>query len=245
MKNSHKAVAGALLCLASSLAIAAQGSDTVLADVDGDGSADTIDQCPGTAAGTLVDLRGCPAVIPALPADEAPAAFSPEAAPMGVQPPASPAASPEPAPIVAAPPPVAEPAPIVAAPPPVVAPAPIVVAPPPVAVPAPLLRRISFDAGSAKLTPEGRRVLDGVLAMMKAQPGLQLSLIGHSDAAGGESNNLSWARADAARRFLVDLGVSASRLQAVGRGAGEPLTDNPSEEGRALNRRVEFKVTAQ
>lgn len=157
MKHSDSAAA-ALLALAALLPGAALAQS---ADVDGDGAADTVDECPGTAAGTLVDRKGCPAVIPPLPADEfpaqaeAPQAAAPvvEAAPVEVTAPAPAAAAPVPA---AAP--AAEPAPIAAsaveAPPPAPAPTPApVMEAPQAAAPAPVVAPVQAPAPVVDTTP--------------------------------------------------------------------------------------------
>lgn len=65
---------------------------------------------------------------------------------------------------------------------------------------------------------------------------------GHCDNTGSDAVNdpLSQKRAEAIVARLVQLGISADRLTAVGKGSHEPIADNSTEEGRAKNRRVEF-----
>ena len=151
MKHSDSAAA-ALLALAALLPGAGLAQT---ADVDGDGAADTVDECPSTAAGTLVDRKGCPAVIPPLPADEFPA---PAAAPAEPQAPAMATAVQVTAPAPAAPAPVVQapmvqaPAPTAAepAPAPVQAPAPVVDNTPPFT---PLPAPVAAAANTVPLPP--------------------------------------------------------------------------------------------
>ena len=67
---------------------------------------------------------------------------------------------------------------------------------------------------------------------------------GDTDSIGTDAYNqgLSERRAESVRSHLVDRGVSASRLTAVGYGESQPIASNETEEGRALNRRVELKT---
>ena len=68
---------------------------------------------------------------------------------------------------------------------------------------------------------------------------------GFTDSIGSEAYNLklSQRRADSVRQYLVDKGVPASRLDAVGKGEGSPIADNATAEGRAQNRRVVLRRT--
>jgi outer membrane protein OmpA-like peptidoglycan-associated protein len=77
---------------------------------------------------------------------------------------------------------------------------------------------------------------------MKANPGLKLSVEGHTDNAGGAEANkaLSLARASSVAKAVVAGGIDAARLSATGFGQERPVADNRSEEGRAKNRRVEL-----
>jgi outer membrane protein OmpA-like peptidoglycan-associated protein len=70
---------------------------------------------------------------------------------------------------------------------------------------------------------------------------------GHTDGRGSNAVNqpLSLARATAVRDFLVERGVEATKISAVGRGSSAPLLDNKSSENRANNRRVEIVITTR
>ena len=74
-----------------------------------------------------------------------------------------------------------------------------------------------------------------------------LIIEGHTDATGPDAYNmkLSKARANAARSYLIEQGIESSRLEATGYGETKPIATNKTKEGRAENRRVEFKVTKE
>ena len=103
---------------------------------------------------------------------------------------------------------------------------------------------ISFDVNQAGIKPNFRPVLDSFAATLRANPVTTVTIIGHTDNTGGPSINepLSVNRAASTRRYLADRGVELARIAIDGRGALEPVADNSSPEGRALNRRVEIYV---
>ena len=79
---------------------------------------------------------------------------------------------------------------------------------------------------------------------MDKYPGYQLQISGHTDSVGDAAANeaLSIKRANACYVYLVSKGVDANRLIVTGLGETQPIADNNTEEGRSLNRRVEFSV---
>ena len=101
---------------------------------------------------------------------------------------------------------------------------------------------INFDFNSATLRPESTVVLEQVAGLLRGEPALGIAIEGHTDDIGGESYNmaLSGKRANAVRDWLVAAGIDASRLEAVGKGAGSPVATNGNDVGRAQNRRVEL-----
>ncbi len=109
------------------------------------------------------------------------------------------------------------------------------------------LEGVSFEPDSAQLTGEGRSTLDGVAETFKGQSGLRMEIAGHTDSVGSDAYNilLSQQRAEAVRAYLIEKGVTETRLTAVGYGEVEPLASNDTEEGRSSNRRMEFRISAE
>jgi len=104
-------------------------------------------------------------------------------------------------------------------------------------------KQILFKSGSSILTIESLDVLDTIAQLMQEHPNAKMDIDGHTDASGDDQANLllSQSRANAVRDYLVDQGISVYRLTAFGFGEGMPIASNDSPEGRALNRRIEFK----
>ncbi|WP_052388885.1 LCCL domain-containing protein [Belnapia moabensis] len=100
---------------------------------------------------------------------------------------------------------------------------------------------ITFRTNSADLDINAAPVLTQLRDTLAADPALRLRLTGHTDATGTAAINtpLSQRRAESVRQWLVANGIAANRLTAEGRGPNEPIADNASESGRALNRRVQ------
>lgn len=101
-----------------------------------------------------------------------------------------------------------------------------------------------FATGQAEPAPPLRRLLADIAPVLQAYPDTDLLVLGHTDSIGSELYNLrlSIDRAEAVMDVLRSLGVSLARLTADGRGEAEPIADNASPEGRAINRRVEIVV---
>ncbi|WP_116086167.1 OmpA family protein [Tropicimonas sp. IMCC34011] len=110
-----------------------------------------------------------------------------------------------------------------------------------------VLDGLTFATGSAELGAGGEEALDALATWMSANPGRGIVLVGHTDAVGGLSGNVSLSarRAEAVRQRLIGgFGIAANRLRAEGVGYLSPLTSNDSEAGRQLNRRVEAVAEA-
>jgi outer membrane protein OmpA-like peptidoglycan-associated protein len=102
----------------------------------------------------------------------------------------------------------------------------------------------AFEPGRSALNENFRRFLDGVAASLAGAPGLTILVLGHTDSVGSEAVNkrISLDRANSAKDYLVGRGVAVERITAEGRGESEPVADNQTSDGRALNRRVELLI---
>lgn len=107
------------------------------------------------------------------------------------------------------------------------------------------LRNIQFESNSYILTRSSHAELDKVVKLMEANPGLKIELSAHTDDVGTDDYNdqLSSKRGESAMEYIVKKGIDRSRLTSVGYGKRRPLVPNDSDAHRAINRRVEFKVT--
>jgi len=104
---------------------------------------------------------------------------------------------------------------------------------------------IEFAQGtSVQLAPGSSAVLDEAVAMLKKYPTVRIEISGHTDSSGDGAQNraLSQKRADAVRDYLIQRGIAAGRLDSKGYGSDFPIGNNATPEGKAQNRRVEFKL---
>jgi outer membrane protein OmpA-like peptidoglycan-associated protein len=102
---------------------------------------------------------------------------------------------------------------------------------------------ILFDTGKADVKPESDAALQEVSKLLKGDPKLTVYVVGHTDNVGGLAANidLSKRRAAAVAQLLTaKYGIPAARLSPYGDGPYAPVASNDSEDGRALNRRVEL-----
>jgi len=106
------------------------------------------------------------------------------------------------------------------------------------------LNNIFFEFGKAVLKPESFPELDRTVEFLKNNPNVEIEIAGHTDNVGSEITNLklSQKRAQAVADYLIEHGIDAKRLIVKGYGESRPIAFNNTEEGRAMNRRVEFKV---
>jgi outer membrane protein OmpA-like peptidoglycan-associated protein len=106
-------------------------------------------------------------------------------------------------------------------------------------------KKIFFVTGSDKILPESYSALNGVVAVLRNDTTLKLSIEGHTDNVGKPASNLmlSQKRADAVKNYLVQKGLNANRLDAKGYGQEKPVADNSTPAGKAANRRVELKLS--
>jgi OmpA-OmpF porin, OOP family len=80
--------------------------------------------------------------------------------------------------------------------------------------------------------------------LKQQDPNKKFVIEGHTDAVGSEESNmqLSERRATSVQLFLIEHGVPADRIVAIGKGESQPLTSNDTPENRANNRRVEIVI---
>jgi outer membrane protein OmpA-like peptidoglycan-associated protein len=103
---------------------------------------------------------------------------------------------------------------------------------------------VFFDFDKADLQSASTPELDRAVQMMNSVPTLKIEIAGYTDSIGTLSHNmdLSQRRANAVRDYLVQHGITASRIVAQGYGPASPIMPNTTDDGRAQNRRVEFVV---
>lgn len=105
-------------------------------------------------------------------------------------------------------------------------------------------RTILFDTGKASLKPETTRVFVDIIRILNEYPNARFTVEGHTDSVGSAKLNqeLSDKRANSVRDFLIEEGIDASRLQAIGYGEDRPIASNNTRAGRTQNRRVEINL---
>lgn len=101
-----------------------------------------------------------------------------------------------------------------------------------------------FEAGGNVLTPESQAALAGIRQEIAERPASEVMVIGHTDRVGSVDANdrLSKKRAEGLRDLLIESGISAEKLEAVGRGERDPLVPTDDEVDEPKNRRVEISV---
>ena len=106
------------------------------------------------------------------------------------------------------------------------------------------LDNVLFKVGTDELLPESIDALDNIIAQMKRNANVKINIIGHTSSEGTKVFNqaLSEQRAQAVKNTMVQRGVDATRVTAVGMGETKPLEKGDTEEARIKNRRVEFEV---
>jgi outer membrane protein OmpA-like peptidoglycan-associated protein len=108
-----------------------------------------------------------------------------------------------------------------------------------------VLQQVHFATGSTTILPDSFPMLQEIANLLKANPSIKrMSIEGHTDDRGdnGMNQRLSQGRATAVMTWIVQHGVEQERLEAHGYGEDQPIADNNQPEGRAANRRVEFKI---
>jgi len=107
-----------------------------------------------------------------------------------------------------------------------------------------ILAGVNFESNSAKLRIESFPILIHAIQFFNENSNAKVEIQGHTDNVGSENHNqeLSERRAITIRDFLVAKGIDPNRLTIKGYGESVPIADNNNQEGRAINRRIEFKI---
>jgi outer membrane protein OmpA-like peptidoglycan-associated protein len=110
-----------------------------------------------------------------------------------------------------------------------------------------ILKNIFFDTDKYDLKEESRSELARLIQLLKGNAGIHIEISGHTDNQGSDDHNLvlSRNRAKAVYDYLILNGISNARLSYSGFGLTRPIDTNDTEQGRANNRRTEFKVVAK
>lgn len=106
------------------------------------------------------------------------------------------------------------------------------------------INNIFFEFAKANLLPESFPELNRAVKFLFNNPSIEIEIGGHTDNVGSDVTNqkLSDARANSVKEYLVKSGIDEKRLKAIGYGESRPIAFNTDEEGRQMNRRVEFKI---
>lgn len=107
-----------------------------------------------------------------------------------------------------------------------------------------VLKNIFFDTNKFDLKPESQIELNKLISFLKSNSTIKIELGGHTDNVGSDTDNqlLSQNRAKAVYDFLISRGIFSERLSYKGYGELQPIADNNTDKGRALNRRTEFMI---
>lgn len=106
------------------------------------------------------------------------------------------------------------------------------------------LAGIGFELDSAKIDGISAPLLERAFVILHDNPNISIEISGHTSAEGNADRNLSLSlrRAEAVKAYLVKRGIADSRIHTIGHGSDVPLADNATGEGRARNRRIEFRI---
>jgi len=105
-------------------------------------------------------------------------------------------------------------------------------------------REIYFASSSSKILEQSYAPMNELVKILRENPDTRVEISGHTDNTGSSALNmqLSKSRAEAVRRYLIQQGIAATRLTSAGYGPTQPIADNNTPEGKAMNRRVEIRI---
>ena len=103
---------------------------------------------------------------------------------------------------------------------------------------------VNFAFDKSDLLPESYPVLDKAVKLLNNKPDVNVEIEGYTDYIGTDAYNqqLSVERAQTVQAYLISKGIAAGRLSTVGYGKGNPVANNATDEGRAMNRRIVFRI---
>jgi len=109
------------------------------------------------------------------------------------------------------------------------------------------LRNIFFETNSYELKNESTAELNKLVQFLNQNPTVNIEVSGHTDNVGSDQINqkLSENRAKSVYSFLILKGIKSDRIMFKGYGKTQPVSDNSTDAGRALNRRTEIKITSK
>jgi peptidoglycan-associated lipoprotein len=109
-----------------------------------------------------------------------------------------------------------------------------------------LLETIYFEYDADELRDDAKANLDAKITVLNANPGLKVRVAGHCDERGSDEYNIALGRrrAEAAKRYLTDRGIDASRIETSSFGRERPAVQGTTEEAWSRNRRDEFEIVA-
>lgn len=107
-----------------------------------------------------------------------------------------------------------------------------------------VLEDVHFEFDSARLTKDSEGHLDEIVASLRIEKDTRFEIAGHTDSVGSDDYNdrLSQDRARSVMQYLAGRGLDRERMNARGYGERQPIDTNDTDEGRARNRRVEFRI---
>lgn len=107
-----------------------------------------------------------------------------------------------------------------------------------------VVHNINFDVAKWDIKPQYYNQLNEIAGVMNANPDLYITIEGHTDSDGSDDSNmtLSQRRAQSVMNYLISADVDGARLKSVGKGESQPVADNSTSNGKAMNRRIEFVI---